>query len=58
MDVKIMVLCAVIICLVIGVMIQRVYIYKLEEKIRCARTEARWTCGDCENAEYILKAVD
>ena len=52
------VLLGAVICLSICVVAQRFYISMLEQKIACARSEARWTCGDCENAEYILKAVE
>lgn len=45
-------------CFMTCIVAQRFYIHTLEQKIRSARTEVRWTCGECENAEYILKAVE
>ena len=45
-------------CFMVCIVAQRFYIHALEQKIACARSEARWSCGDCEKAEYILKAVD
>lgn len=52
------ILSAAVICLMGCIVAQRVYINMLEQKIACARSEARWTCGECENAEYILRAVE
>ena len=46
------------VCLMTCIVAQRVYIHMLEEKIRCVRTETRWSCGECENVEHIMRAVE
>ena len=58
MSLESIVLLVACVCFMVCIVAQRFYIYALEQKIACARTEARWTCGECENAEYILKAVE
>lgn len=58
MSLEMIVLVVACVCFMVCIVAQRFYISILEQKIACARTEARWTCGECENAEYILKAVE
>ena len=54
-----------VICLIVAVvalsgvaLAQRLYIYALEQRIQSARTELRWTCGGCDNTEYIYRSLE
>jgi hypothetical protein len=45
------------ICLLICVVAQWVYIQMLEQRIQAVATEIRWTCGGCDNTEYLYRAL-
>lgn len=47
-----------VVCLLVCVIAQWVYIQMLEQRIQSVRTELRWTCGACENTEYIYRSLE